>query len=440
MSEATTASREGTKTGWATPFFTIWIGQALSLVGSQVGSFALTWWLTRTSGSATILATATMVMMIPYVFLGPIAGALVDRWNRRQTMVVADSLIALLSALLAFLFWIEGLQIWHVYVILFLRALGGAFHGPAMQASTSLMVPKGQLARVGGMNQTLRGIMGVVTPPLGAFMMELLPLHTIMLIDVITAAFAIAPLLFIDIPQPERRTEIQPDEAQAKARPSVWQDVGDGFRYLWHWKGMFLIVVLATLINMMIHPAMSLLPILVQNHFEGGALQLGWMNSAWGIGMIAGGLLLSATGGFKSKVLTALLALIGQGAGFVLVGLTPADAFWLSIAGLAFSGMTNPIVNGPFGAVIQDVVAPDLQGRVFTVLGSLTGLAAPLGLAIGGPIADWLGVQVWFLIGGLICVVASMVMLLTPAVMDIESHGHAVQAARDAQSEPQRNE
>ena len=147
-------------------------------------------------------------------------------------------------------------------------------------------------------------------------------------------------------------------------------------------------------------------------------------------------LILSAWGGFKTKIVTALLALIGQGLGFVLVGLTPADAFWMSIAGLAFSGMTNPIVNGPFGALFQDVVAPELQGRVFTVLGSMTALAAPLGLAIGGPISDWLGVQVWFVIGGLICVVASVVMLLTPAVMNLESHGHAVQAARDAEPVP----
>jgi DHA3 family macrolide efflux protein-like MFS transporter len=418
------------ETNWAAPFFTIWTGQALSLVGSRVGGFALTWWLTRTSGSATILATATMVMMIPQVFLGPIAGALVDRWDRRRTMIVADALIALLSALLAFLFWTDSLQIWHVYVIMFLRALGGAFHSPAMQASTSLMVPKEQLTRVGGMNQTLYGIMGVVTPPLGAFLMELLPLYAIMAIDVVTAAFAIGPLFFIPIPQPERKLQ-----AASEAELSVLHDVADGFRYLWHWQGMFMVLILAAFINMMIHPAMSLLPILVRNYFRGGALQLGWMNSAWGLGMIAGGLILSAWGGFKSKVWTALLALIGQGLGFVLVGLTPAEALWMSIAGLAFSGMTNPIVNGPFGALIQEVVAPELQGRVFTVLGSMTALAAPLGLAIGGPVSDWLGVQVWFVIGGAFCVVASIAMLLTPAVRNLESHGHAVQSSRDAELE-----
>jgi DHA3 family macrolide efflux protein-like MFS transporter len=151
--------------------------------------------------------------------------------------------------------------------------------------------------------------------------------------------------------------------------------------------------------------------------------------------MIAGGLILSVWGGLKSKVVTAMLALIGQGLGFILIGMTPTEAFWLSLAGMAFSGMMNPIVNGPFGALFQAVVAPELQGRVLTVLGSMTALAAPLGLAIAGPIADWLGVQVWFVIGGLICVVASIAMLLTPSVRNLESHGHAVQAARDAEPE-----
>jgi len=179
---------EQPKPNWAAPFFTIWTGQALSLVGSQVGGFALVWWLTQASGrSATVLTSATLVAMLPGVFLGPVVGALVDRWSRRRVMIVADTIIALFSAWLALLFWTEQIEIWHVYVIMFVRALGGAFHWPAMRASTSLMVPREQLSRVAGMNRTLQGILEVVTPPLGAFLMEILPLHVIMAIDVATA-------------------------------------------------------------------------------------------------------------------------------------------------------------------------------------------------------------------------------------------------------------
>jgi DHA3 family macrolide efflux protein-like MFS transporter len=416
------------KARWATPFFTVWTGQALSLVGSQIGSFALVWWLTQASGSATVLATASLVAMLPQVLLGPFVGALVDRWNRRWVMIVADSAIALFSAGLAYLFWADRLQIWQVYVIMFARSLGGAFHWPAMQASTSLMVPKDHLARIGGMNSTLQGVLGIVTPPLGAFAMEIMPLYAIMAIDVVTAAFAISPLFFIHIPQPERTAA-----GAAGARPSLLGDVAHGFRYIWNWKGMFLVLMLATTINMMIHPAMSLLPMLVLRKFAGGALQLGWLNSAWGAGIIVGGLVLSAWGGFKRKVVTALLGLIGQGIGFLIVGVTPASALWLGIAGLAFAGILNVICNGPFTALFQDVVAPEMQARMFTVIGSLTGLAAPVGLAIAGPVADWLGVQAWFIIGGTLCIVWGVVMFLTPAVMNIEAHGRA---AREAAERP----
>ncbi|MBN1579490.1 MAG: MFS transporter [Anaerolineae bacterium] len=411
------------KPHWAASFFTIWIGQALSLIGSGVGGFALVWWLTEVSGrSATILATATLVAMLPGVLLGPFAGALVDRWNRRRVMIVADTIIALFSAWLAFLFWADRMQIWHVYAIMFVRALGGAFHWPAMQASTSLMVPKEQLSRVAGMNQTLQGILGIVTPPLGAFLMQVLPLYTIMAIDVITAAFAIGPLFFVHIPQPERRRAHAGVET---ARLSLWQDVKYGFAYIWHWKGMFLVLILATVINMLINPGMSLLPILITRYFGGGALQLGWMNSAWGLGVIVGGLTLSLWGGFKSKVATALFGLIGMGIGFATVGVAPATAFWLSLVGVTFAGFMNPITNGPFSAVLQEVVDPEIQGRVFTVVGSVTAAASPLGMAIAGPVADGLGVQVWFILGGLMCVLMGIGMFFIPAVMNIEAHDRA---------------
>jgi len=115
---------------WQVPFFTIWTGQALSLVGSRVAQFALVWYLTKTTGSATVLATASLVALLPGIFLGPFVGALIDRWNRRIVMLVADSVIALAILWLAYLFWIDALQIWHIYVIMLVRAVGGVFHQP----------------------------------------------------------------------------------------------------------------------------------------------------------------------------------------------------------------------------------------------------------------------------------------------------------------------
>ena len=153
---------------WQKRFYTIWIGQAFSMVGSALVRFALIWWLTEETKSPVVLTTATIASTLPMIGLSPFIGPLVDRWNRRWVMVVSDALIAFLTAGLAILYALGIAEVWHVYVILFLRSFGDAFQSPAMQASTSLMVPKNQLARVGGMNDTLMGVVNIVSPPLGA--------------------------------------------------------------------------------------------------------------------------------------------------------------------------------------------------------------------------------------------------------------------------------
>src|SRR5581483_6169520 len=132
---------------WAARFFTIWTGQAFSLFGRQIVQFALVWYLTQKTGSATILATATLVAMLPQILLGPFAGAIVDRSSRRLVMILADSFIALSTAGLIVLFMMGKIQIWHIYVAMALRSLGSAFHSPAMSASTPLMVPEKHLTR-----------------------------------------------------------------------------------------------------------------------------------------------------------------------------------------------------------------------------------------------------------------------------------------------------
>ena len=157
---------------WARRFFAIWTGQVFSLFGSAIVQFALIWWLAQKSGSATVLALATLAGLLPTVVLGPFAGALVDRWNRRRIMMIADTTIAAFTLLLAYLFATGTVQIWHIYVILVVRALGGAFHFPAMAASTPLMVPENQLTRVNGLNQTLQGVNALIAPPVGALLIQ----------------------------------------------------------------------------------------------------------------------------------------------------------------------------------------------------------------------------------------------------------------------------
>lgn len=406
--------------GWKRSFFTIWTGQAFSLLGSKVAQFALIWWLTDQTGSATVLATASLAGLLPEIILGPLAGAYVDRWNRRLVMIVADAVIALASLGLACLFWMGTIQVGHVYAILLLRSIGGSFHWPAMHASTSLMVPKEQLSRVAGMNQTLNGVLNVFGAPLGALLLELLPLHGVMLIDVGTAALAILPLFFVHIPQPKRAAlqENQP------ARQSIWADIRDAVVYGAAWPGLLILTGLAMVFKVVLTPAFSLIPLLVKDHFGGGAAQLSLLEAVVGGGAIAGGLLLSAWGGFQKKVYTMALGIAGFSIAFLIWGLIPGSLFWIAVMSGAVMGVMMPLIDGPLMAILQSTVAPEMQGRVFTLFGSLIWVTSPLGLAMAGPISDWLGLQVWYLAGAILCFASGGTLLLIPAARNIEQNAN----------------
>lgn len=413
---------------WQVPFFAIWTGQAFSMIGSRLVQFALVWWLTRETGSGTILATATLVAVLPSIVLGPFAGALVDRWNRRRVMMVADGFVALVSAGLVYLFWSGSLAVWHIYVAMLARSLGEAFHWPAMQASTSLMVPEKHLSRVAGINQTMQGALNIVGPPLGAIAISVLPLHGVMAIDVGTAALAILPLLFVAVPQPR-----QTASAGAGGRPAtVWQDLVAGLRYAWGWPGLMVAVSMAMIINFVTNPGFALMPLLITEHFGGGAVELGWLESAWGVGMLAGGLLLSVWGGFKRRVYTALSAMVLGGIGTAVVGLAPSDGFSLALGGMFLAGAMNPLINGPLFAILQATVAPEMQGRILTLVMSLAAAMMPLSLAIAGPVADVVGVQPWYLAGGVLYSLVGLSGFFIRPMVNIEQNGHAAAASTAA--------
>ena len=406
---------------WAARFFTVWGGQAFSLFGSALVQFALVWYLTKQTGSATVLATATLVAMLPQIVLGAFVGALVDRWNRRLIMIIADGGIALATVALIYLFLSGQVQIWHIYLILMIRSLGQAFHFPAMQASTSLMVPEKHLTRISGANQTLQGAINILAPPTGALLLEVLPMQGVLAIDIVTALLAISPLLFISIPQPARSMESEGESGEEKPI-GFMQDVRDGLRYVASWPGLLAILIMATLINFLLTPTSSLMPLLITKHFGLGALEFGLMDSAWGFGVIVGGLILSTWGGFKRKVATSMMGIIGIGIGITIVGLTPANMYWLAISSMAFTGIMNPITNGPLFALVQSTVKPDMQGRVMSLILSAATAMTPLSLMVAGPVSDAIGIRTWFWFGGVFCLLMGIGAFFVPAIMNVENN------------------
>lgn len=396
--------------------------------------FALIWHLTQETGSATVLATASLFGMLPQIFLGPIAGTIVDRGNRRLIMILSDSLIALSTLALAYLFWTGAAEIWHIYLALAVRSTGGAFHYPAMGASTSLMVPKEQLARVAGANQTLQGLITIVAPPVGALLVAVMPTQNILMIDVFTALLGVTPLLFFAIPQPPRR------EIHASApKTSFLQDLGAGFKYMASWPGLLMLGLMATMLNFLIAPTSALTPLLVTKYFGKGALELGAVDSFFGVGMIAGGITLGVWGGFKKKIVTSLTGIAMFSFAIIAIAAAPANSFWVMLVSMFLIGFMMPMVNGPIHALFQSVVEPDMQGRVLSLVGSVAQAMMPLGYLIAGPVTDATSYQTWFWVAGILNLLIGLGGFLVPALMNIEDNhkNKATEVSEPAQEAPQ---
>jgi DHA3 family macrolide efflux protein-like MFS transporter len=395
-------------------FFVLWSSQAASLFGSAVVNFALAWYLTRETGSATILATALMVAMIPQIVLGPFVGPLIDRWDRKKIMIFADLYVMLLTVVLVALFYTGSIQIWHIYLIMIGRAIGESFQFPALGASIPMIVPEKQLVRANGLFQMLQSAIKIVAPPAGAFLMEALPMQGVLSVDIITAIIAVACLLPLGIPRPERVTLTD--------KASHIDDMKQGFRYIWERRGLVMLIgMMALLIFFTAAPA-SLMPVLVNEHLEGDVVKLGWLSSAQGMGGILGGLALGVWGGFKKRIWTAFLGFFIMIPCSVGAGLTsPAIFYTTTVPAMLFMGVGLALVSAPLTAIMNSVIARDMQGRVFSLYGSIVTAAFPLGLVIGGPVADWLGIRSLYFIASGAWLVILCLFSLSKSLMDLEN-------------------
>ena len=393
------------------PFLVIFTGQAFSLFGSRLVQFALVWYLTSQTGSAQVLTTASIAAILPQVLIGPFAGAFVDRWNRRKVLMISDSLIAAAVLVLAVLFAFDRVEVWHIYALMLFRSACGAFQWPAMQASTSMMVPKQHLSRVAGLNQSLQGLVAIVAPPAGALLLELFPMQYVIAVDVATAIFAVGPLVFISIPQPKR--------GDISAR-GVLTDMKEGLTWLWSKKPLVMIMGISLMINMVINPAFTLLPLLITTYFKGGAIELAWVQSANGLGLILGGVTLGIWGGFKSKGRTAFSALLVGSLGILGFSQTPPDMFMLGIAFVFLFGFMNAIGNSSFFSVLQELIPFEIQGRVFTLVMSTSIAVSPIGLIVAGPVAEIFGIRFWFVLAGVAIFIGSLMGFMVPGLKDLE--------------------
>lgn len=408
----------------------IWVSQVFSLFGSAVVEFALAWYLTVKTGSATILATSMLVAILPQVVLGPFIGPYIDRWDRKRIMILADTAISAMTVGLAILFWLDAIQIWHIYIAMVGRAIGQAFHFPASTAAVAMIVPEKDLPRAAGLNQMMQGVITIAGPPAGAFLFGILPIQGLLAIDIITAIIAISVLLPITIPHPVR--------AAGVAKTSVIAEMLDSFRYIWKWKGLTALITISAIVSLFIIPAFTLLPIMVNQSLGGDVLKLGWLEAAFGVGIIAGGLLLGVWPGFKKRVLTGLAGVIVCGLATFALGLTSLGWFEVGLAASFFIGFGMSFGNGPIMAVLQATVEKSMQGRVFSLVGSIGSAMMPFGLAMAGPLSDSIGIGQLYYICGIAIVITVIVFFFVPALMNLEEQMKAARAVEGPKSEIER--
>ena len=395
---------------WQPRFWSIWIGQALSLIGSSLTQFVLLWWITSTTNSASALAIAGVMALLPQALLGPLGGTLADRLPRRLIMIVSDSITALCMIVLVLLFSSNTVQIWHIYVLMFIRSSMQAFQSPAASASTANLVPNSWLPRVAGLNQSLQGIMTIAAAPLGALALAWLPLQGALMIDVVTAILGITPLLFYSIPQPK--------ETQNKTS-SVWSDFREGVRFVARDRGLLTLYTILGLVILTLMPTFSLTPLLVKQHFGGGINEVALMEGLSGAGMIVGGVLISIFPA-KRPILILMVSFVVSCGTVALTALAGSNAFWLAIVWWVVSGLTFSTGNAPMMSVLQTVVPNHMQGRVLSLMSTIMGLAGPIGLAIAAPLGEAFGVRSVFIGGGVLSALVCLLALFSPAMWKLE--------------------
>lgn len=366
------------KAGGMRTFFVIWAGQAMSMMGSGLTGFALGVWIFQRTGSATQFAMIALAATLPAVLISPFAGVFVDRWDRRLVLIVSDSLAALMTAILALLYWREALELWHILVASSVGASMGAFQGPAYMASVTLLVPKDQYGRASGMAQMARAMAGVLAPFLAGLLMVSIGVTGILLIDLGSFLLAMVTLLIVRIPRPAE------SEAGKAAKGSVLRESLQGWNYIRAREGLFGMLMLFAALNFMLSAVNALTtPMLLSFTTPdrlGGILSLG------GVGMLVGSIAMSIWGGPRRKIHGLLGYLILLGFGVALVGLRPSAL--VVTAGFFLVMVCVPVVNGSAQVIWQRKVPADIQGRVFATRGMVSMAAMPLAYLISGPMAD----------------------------------------------------
>ena len=397
---------------WKRVFAIIWTGQFLSILTSSIVNFAIVLWLSLETGSAEVLAFATMAALLPQSVLGLFTGIFIDRWKRKRVMIMADSFIAFCTLILAVLFYFDLAKISHIYVLLALRSVGSAFHMPAMQASVPLLAPKSELMRIAGINQVIQSVSNIAGPALAGLFITMMKMTNILLLDVAGAAFACLSLCFVFIPDPsheERNSELH-----------LWREAKEAIMEVRNQYGLSWLFLLSILATFVIMPVSVLFPLMTLNHFAGNAFQVSLVEVSWGGGALLAGALLGLKKYRWNEILLINGMYIALGLTFLFSGLLPVSGFiWFAVL-TALGGVCGSLYFATFTTVIQSRIDPGVMGRVFSFYMSFSMLPSMIGLLSTGFLADSIGLGNTFIIsGGFLCLIG-IISFFIPSLISLK--------------------
>lgn len=386
---------------WKLKFYTIWAGQAVSLITSAILQMAIIFYLTEKTGSAMVLSMASLVGFLPYAVFGPAIGVLVDRHDRKKIMIGADLIIAAAGAVLAIVALYMELPIWMVMVVLFIRSIGTAFHTPALNAVTPLLVPEEQLTKCAGYSQSLQSISYIVSPAVAALLYSVWELNAIIAIDVLGAVIASITVAIVRIPK-------LGDQVQS-LKPNFIREMKEGMAVLRQNKGLFALLLVGTLYMFVYMPINALYPLITMEYFNGTPMHISITEIAYASGMLIGGLLLGLFGNYQKRILLITASIFMMGISLTISGLLPQSGFFIFVVCCAIMGLSVPFYSGLQTALFQEKIKPEYLGRVFSLTGSIMSLAMPIGLILSGFFADRIDVNHWFLLSGILIICIAIV-------------------------------
>jgi len=365
------------------PAFTIvWAGQLVSLLGTGMTQFALTIWAWQTTGEATALAMVAFFTAVPQIITSPLAGAIVDRHDRKHVMILSDLAAALATTAILILHTTGHLQIWHLYATGAFSGAFGALQFPAYSAAVTTMLPKEQYGRASGMISLAEAASGIVAPIAAGIALGAIGISGIMAFDIITFTVAIGTLLAIHIPKPE------PTVSESAEKRSIWEDSTFGFKYIFQRPSLVGLLSVFLSLNVILGFSFTLFAPMILARTGDNTLILGSVQSAFGVGGILGGLLMSAWGGPKRRIHGVLLGCAAASLGTCFFGISRGLAAWAATALVIM--IILPVVNGSSQAIWQTKIPPQIQGRVFATRSLLARIAQPIAMGVTGPLADWI--------------------------------------------------